>query len=157
MSDVKLSRRSVLTGLIATPLVGATLIRPAFAANAPVYSEGGIAWSGYDPVAYFAKGTPTPGSDAFSTDYMGVKVLFSSADMRDMFVDSPERYAPQFGGYCAYAASKGYIAPTVPEAWTVYDDKLYLNFSLRARELWLKDVPSNIAKGNANWPGILDA
>ncbi|WP_424942005.1 YHS domain-containing (seleno)protein [Aliiroseovarius crassostreae] len=157
MSDTTLSRRSLLTGLIATPLASAALIRPAFAANAPVYNEAGIAWDGHDPVAYFTKGAPTPGRDEFSTDYMGAKVLFSSAETRDMFIANPEKYAPQFGGYCAYAASKGYIAPTVPEAWTVFDDKLYLNFSLRARDLWLQDVPGNIAKGNANWPGILNA
>ena len=58
------------------------------------------------------------------------------------------------GGHCAYAMSKGYIAPTVPEAWTIYEDRLYLNFTLRARELWLQDVPGNIALGDANWPKL---
>ena len=156
MSKLSLSRRHVLSGLIAVP-VGATLLtRPAFAANPPVYAEDGIAWDGHDLVAFFTNGAPTPGVAEFSLDYEGATVLFSSAETRDMFADDPARYAPQFGGYCAYAASKGYIAPTVPEAWTVYEGKLYLNFSLRARELWSQDIPGNIAKGNANWPGILD-
>ncbi|MDA5093821.1 YHS domain-containing (seleno)protein [Aliiroseovarius sp. KMU-50] len=156
MSKLMLSRRNLLTGLIAAPLASAALIHPAMAANAPVYTEDGIAWDGYDPVAYFTKGAPTAGNADFSLEYMGATVLFSSAETRDMFAENPDKYAPQFGGYCAYAASKGYIAPTVPEAWTVHEDKLYLNFSLRARELWSKDIPGNIAKGNANWPGILN-
>ncbi|UWP88196.1 YHS domain protein [Aliiroseovarius crassostreae] len=151
-----LSRRAVLAGFATAPFAGLVLTRPALAASDPVYNEAGIAWDGHDPVAYFTKGAPTPGNEAFSAEYQGARVLFSSAETRDMFVASPETYAPQFGGYCAYAASKGYLAPTVPEAWTVFEDKLYLNFSLRARELWLQDVPGNVAKGNANWPGILD-
>lgn len=157
MSNLTLSRRSLLAGLAIAPVAGLSLTGPALAASDPVYNEGGIAWDGFDPVAYFTKGAPTPGKAEYSTDHKGAKVLFSSAETRDMFVANPEKYAPQFGGYCAYAASKGYIAPTVPEAWTVHDNKLYLNFSLRARELWLKDVPGNVAKGNANWPGILSA
>ena len=80
---------------------------------------------------------------------------FASATNADTFQADPTAYAPQFGGYCAYAASLGYLAPTMPEAWTLYDGKLYLNANLRARELWLQDVPGNIAKGEANWPGIL--
>ena len=84
-------------------------------------------------------------------------MLFASAVNRDMFAAEPDQYAPQFGGYCAYAASKGHIAPTVPEAWTIFDGMLYLNFSPRVRELWSKDFPGNIAKGEANWPGILEA
>ncbi len=155
MPNLILSRRTLMTGLMVAPFAVA-LTRPALAASAPVYNENGIAWDGHDPVAYFSIGAPVPGKDAFSTTYKGTRVLFSSAQTRDMFVADPEKYAPQFGGYCAYAASKGYLAPTVPEAWTVFDDKLYLNFSLRARDLWLRDVPGNIAKGNANWPGILE-
>ncbi len=157
MTDLMLSRRHVLAGLIATPIAGAALVSPALAASAPIYAEEGIAWDGHDPVGYFTNGAPTPGTPEFSFDYKGSKVLFASAESRDMFVADPNKYAPQFGGYCAYAASKGYIAPTVPEAWTIYEGKLYLNFSLRARELWAKDIPGNIAKGNSNWPGILEA
>ena len=79
----------------------------------------------------------------------------ASAANRDTFAGAPETYAPRFGGYCAFAASRGYLAPTVPEAWTLHDGKLYLNASLRARELWLPDIDANIARGEANWPGIL--
>ena len=79
----------------------------------------------------------------------------SNAGNAEAFLADPERYAPAFGGYCAYAASRGYLAPTIPEAWTIYDGTLYLNASLRARELWMQDVPGNIAAGLKNWPGIL--
>lgn len=157
MTDLMLSRRHVLTGLIAAPFVGAAFLTPAQAASNPIYAEDGVAWDGHDPVGYFTKGAPTAGDAKFSFDYMGATVLFASDESRDMFAADPDKYAPQFGGYCAYAASKGYIAPTEPEAWTIYEDKLYLNFSLRARELWSKDIPGNIAKGEANWPGILEA
>lgn len=155
MSHMSLTRRHVLTGFVALPLGAKLLTRPAFAASPSVYVEDGIAWDGHDPVAYFTKGAPTPGVSEFSTLYEGATVLFSNAETRDMFTADPAKFAPQFGGYCAYAASKGYLAPTVPEAWTIYEGKLYLNFSLRARELWSQDIPGNIAKGNANWPGIL--
>ena len=63
--------------------------------------------------------------------------------------------APQYGGYCAYAASKGAIAMTVPEAWTIYDDKLYLNYSESVRDIWRRDIPGNILLADGNWPDIL--
>ena len=108
-----------------------------------------------DPVAYFEQEKPVAGSTDHKAQWNGAEWHFASRSNASKFKTDPEAYAPVFGGYCAFAASKGYLAPTVPEAWTVYEDRLYLNFSLRARELWLQDVPGNIAKGEANWPGIL--
>ena len=67
----------------------------------------------------------------------------------------PEGYAPQSGGYCAFAMSRGYIATSVPEAWTIVDGRLYLNYSLQVREMWQRDIPGNIAQANQHWPGIL--
>ncbi|WP_371169189.1 YHS domain-containing (seleno)protein [Aliiroseovarius sp. 2305UL8-7] len=157
MSEKNYTRRLVLTGLIATPLAAGLFGTRAMAATSAVYIEDGVAWDGYDPVAYFTVGEPTPGSKDYAFDYNGVTVLFSNSENRDLFAADPMKYAPQYGGYCAYAMSKGYIAPTIPEAWTIYDDKLYLNFSLRARELWSEDIPGNIVKGDKNWPGILSA
>jgi len=156
MTKFQPTRRRVLTALTVLPL-GAVALRPAMAAPPAIYAEDGIAWDGHDPVGFFTQAAPTPGSAEFSLDYEGAKVLFASAENLDMFKADPMAYAPQFGGYCAFALSKGYIAPTVPEAWTVYEGKLYLNFSLRVRKLWSKDIPGNIAKGNANWPGVLEA
>ena len=78
------------------------------------------------------------------------------ADGHDaVFIANPEKYAPQFGGYCAYAVSKGATATTVPEAWTIVDGKLYLNYSTDVQKLWRQDIPGNIAAANKNWPDVL--
>ena len=82
---------------------------------------------------------------------------FASAANRDLFDADPTAYAPQYGGYCAWAAAEGYVASTVPEAWTIHDGRLYLNFSRRMQRRWERDIPGNIARGNANWPAILTA
>ncbi|MAO26236.1 MAG: YHS domain protein [Roseovarius sp.] len=148
------TRRRLLT-VSAAALALAALPRVALAATAPIFAEGGIAINGTDPVAYFTENRPVAGDPQFSTDYMGATWYFASAENLDQFRNAPEEFAPQFGGYCAYAASKGYIAPTVPEAWTIYEGKLYLNANLRARELWLEDIPGNIALAQDNWPNIL--
>ncbi|WP_338100960.1 YHS domain-containing (seleno)protein [Roseovarius nubinhibens] len=154
MPMIQTTRRSLLT-TSAAALALAALPRVALAATAPIFAEGGIAINGTDPVAYFTENRPVAGDPQFSTDYMGATWYFASAENLDQFRNAPEEFAPQFGGYCAYAASKGYIAPTVPEAWTIYEGKLYLNANLRARELWLEDIPGNIALAQDNWPNIL--
>ena len=104
----------------------------------------------------FTMSKPVLGNADQAFKWNGVTWHFASGENRQMFERDPEKYAPQYGGHCVYAMSKGYIAPTVPEAWTIYEDRLYLNFSLRARELWLQDVPGNIALGDANWPKLKD-
>ena len=144
-------RRRLLTLAAAAPL--AVLAGRLRAAEPEIFSAEGAAIHGIDPVAYFAEAGPVAGSETLM--WKGAEWRFASAENRSSFEMDPERWAPAFGGYCAYAASRGYLAPTVPEAWTVYEDRLYLNASLRARDLWLQDVPGNIAKGMANWPAIL--
>jgi YHS domain-containing protein len=114
-----------------------------------------IAINAHDPVAYFTESRPVRGDAAHAVDWNGATWYFANAENAATFSANPDAYAPVFGGYCAYAASRGYLADTRPEAWTVYDGKLYLNANLRARELWLRDVPGNIAAGLSNWPGIL--
>ncbi|WP_323766719.1 YHS domain-containing (seleno)protein [Marinovum sp.] len=146
-----LTRRTLLTALAAAPL----LPRPGLAAEPRVFQTGGVAINGADPVAYVTTGAPVLAGGAIAAEWTGATWHFASAANRDAFVGDLARYAPRFGGYCAFAASRGYLAPTVPEAWTVHEGRLYLNANLRARELWLQDVPGNIAKGEANWPGIL--
>lgn len=149
-----LTRRTALS-LLAAPAVLSVSALPAFAREPQTFQKNGIAINGIDPVAYFTQGGPVAGSAAAAVDYKGARWLFASAANRDVFTADPAKYGAQFGGYCAFAASRGYLAPTIPEAWTVYDDRLYLNANLRARELWLQDVPGNIAAGAKNWPGIL--
>jgi len=146
-----LTRRATLGLLAASPF----LARPAFAATPPVYAEDGVAIDGSDTVAYFAGDGPVAGDPAITHDWNGAVWQFASAANRDRFAANPEQYAPAFGGWCAYAVSKGYTAATVPHAWTLLDGGLYLNFSRSVQFLWRRDIPGNIAKGNANWPGVL--
>lgn len=123
-------------------------------ADGKIYAESGIAIDGYDPVAYFTDGQPVAGDQSVSADWNGATWRFASTANRDMFLANPAKYAPQYGGYCAWAVSQGYTAPTVPDAWKIVDGKLYLNYSKSVQARWNKDVPGHIAAGDANWPGI---
>lgn len=114
----------------------------------------GTAVEGYDVVAYFTDGKPVEGSKEHSVEWKGVDWYFASDEHKKMFEAEPEKYAPQYGGYCAWAVSQGYTASTVPEAWKIVDDKLYLNYSKGVQATWEEDVPGNIQKADGNWPGI---
>ncbi len=122
----------------------------------PVYSSWrGLAIRGADPVAYFSEGRAVIGSPAFEYTWQGATWRFSSEEHRARFAADPERHAPQYGGYCAYAVSEGYTASIDPEAWKIVGGKLYLNYSRDVQKLWEADVPGRIARGDANWPGLL--
>ena len=138
-------------------LFGAALaFAGAVAAQKPeVYSDSGGAIRGYDPVAYFTAGKPTKGSGAFTHQWRGATWHFASAENRDRFAADPEKYAPQYGGYCAYGVAQGYAVSIDPSAWSVVDDKLYLNYSKRVQADWQKDVPGYIRKADGNWPKVL--
>lgn len=151
---MSLTRRHLLTLAIAAPVV-ATFASRVVAATPEVYAENGIAVDGSDVVAYFTQSAPVAGDPTITHDYMGVTWQFSTPENRDLFAADPAAYAPQYGGYCAYAVSQGYTAPTVPEAWTVVDGKLYLNFSTSVRRRWERDIPGHIAMADANWPSVL--
>lgn len=150
-----LNRRTFLLASAAAP-VGLALAKPALAKTPEVFASGGVAINGYDPVAYFKEETHVRGSADFVTSWKGVEWRFASAENLADFTADPDAFAPQYGGYCAYAVSQGYTAKTDPDAWTIYDGKLYLNFNKSVRRRWLKDVPGNIAKGDANWPAVLE-
>jgi YHS domain-containing protein len=128
----------------------------AFAAEAPVFATDDGAIRGYDAVAYFTIGEPTRGSDKFTTRWQGATYKFASADNLALFEAKPEAYAPQYGGYCAFAVAKGATAGTVAEAWSIVDGKLYLNYSLAVQQRWRKDVPGHIRMADRNWPAVLD-
>ena len=145
--------RHIGTGLVAVALL---LSGFAHADNPPVaIDDAGRAIQGYDTVAYFSDSQPQPGSAAFSHDWKGATWLFASAAHRDAFAADPERYAPQFGGYCAYAISRGHAQKANPAVWSIVDDKLYLNLGPAAQSRWREDVPGNIARATNNWPGAL--
>ena len=115
-----------------------------------------LAVSGYDPVAYFSEGKPVAGTSALEYDWNGATWRFSSAQNLAAFKARPEAYAPQYGGYCAWAVSQGYTAKSDPEAWRIVDGKLYLNYSKEIQERWARDIPGNITKADANWPKVLE-
>ncbi len=135
-------------------LIGGAVSSVALPVFAKQFETNGVATNGTDPVAYFKMSKPVRGSADHAFNWNGVTWHFASGENRQIFERDPDKYASQYGGHCAYAMSKEYIAPTVPEAWTIYEDRMYLNFPLRARELWLQDVPGNIALGDANWPKL---
>lgn len=117
---------------------------------------GNVAIEGTDPVAYFTEGKAVEGSSQFTHAWKGATWRFKDAANRDAFAANPEKYAPEFGGYCAWAVSQGYTAGIDPEAWTIHQGKLYLNYSKSVQEQWSEDIPGNIAKGRANWPKVLE-
>jgi hypothetical protein len=121
----------------------------------PLNSKDGVAIRGYDAVAYFNQNKAIKGSDDYQHSWKGVVWKFSNEENLKLFVADPEKYAPQFGGYCAYAASRNYIYDADPEFWKIVDGRLFLNYNGEAQKLWAEDIPGNIKKGNENWPGLL--
>jgi YHS domain-containing protein len=125
-----------------------------FAQTIAYNNSNGIAIKGYDPVAYFSEQKATEGKKEFTYEWSGTQWLFSSQANLDAFKAEPQKYAPQYGGYCAYGVSENHKSPTDPNAWTVADGKLYLNYSLKVKELWSKDIPTRIQKANGFWPSL---
>lgn len=119
-----------------------------------IYATDGVAINGYDAVSYFTDQKPVKGTREFSTSYKGATFYFASAAHRDAFAKDPGHYAPQFGGYCAYGTAEGHKAPTQPQAFTVVDDKLYLNYNDDVARKWRSDVDGYIRKANANWEAV---
>jgi hypothetical protein len=150
---LKASSVTVVAGIM---LAGVALVPHAASAGDVVNSSflGGVAIEGTDPVAYFTDGKPVKGSSDFEHEWMDATWRFVSAEHRDRFAADPEKYAPQYGGYCAWAVSQGYTAKIDPAAWKIVDDKLYLNYSPAVQSQWQSDIPGNIAKADANWPQI---
>lgn len=109
---------------------------------------------GYDVVAYFTVGKPVKGNEEFSFQWKDATWLFSSKENMEAFSHDPEKYAPQFGGYCAYGMSEGHKAPTDPNAWTIINGKLYLNYSSKVKQLWIKNPAERIGMANKYWSSL---
>ena len=123
-------------------------------AGIPSYNvnEERVAIKGYDTVAYFLKSAAVKGSGEFAHRWQDAYWHFSSASNRDLFVTNPERYAPQFGGYCAMGIALGKIVDVDPEAWTIVNGQLYLNKSMVVRDAtWRKEKEKHLAQAQANW------
>ena len=114
------------------------------------------ALGGYDPVAYFTEGKPVVGSSGIMYQWKGVTWRFASAKTRDLFKARPEAYAPQYGGYCAWAVSQGYTAKGDHNHWKIVDGKLFLNYDAGVQRNWEKDIPGHVTNANRNWPKVLE-
>jgi YHS domain-containing protein len=137
-------------------VIAITLMSQATLAAAidPYFSTKEGAIQGYDPVAYFADQKAVKGDPAFHLDWQGATWYFASAAHRDAFRAEPEKFAPQFGGYCSFGVAHGYAPQTDPTAFAVVDGKLYLNYNHTVREKWNEDRENYVLKANQNWPGL---
>ena len=111
--------------------------------------------NGYDTVAYFTVGKPVMGSDAFVHDWMGARWKFASQANLDLFKANPEKYAPQYGGYCAYGVAQGALVKVEPDQFTLRDGKLYLNYDAEVQAKWLKDPAGFIKTADARFAALL--
>lgn len=114
----------------------------------------GLAIHGYDPVAYFEQGQAEPGDRSILYEYQGVNWAFSSEDNKQLFLQTPQRYIPQYGGYCSYAASRNYVSDADPTAWQIVGGKLYLNYNNRVQRTWASELDQNIKDANTHWPNL---
>lgn len=126
-------------------MVGSAFSEPA------IFSTEDGAIRGYDTVAYFMDKRPTKGKSELRYEWSGAEWFFVSQKNLELFRQDPERYAPQYGGYCAFAMSKGSHAVTDPTAWTIHDGKLYLNYSKAVRKTWSKNIPFYVERADSNW------
>ncbi|MBX6366981.1 MAG: YHS domain protein [Rhodospirillales bacterium] len=120
----------------------------------PVNEKGGLAIKGYDPVAYFTEAKAVKGSPTHAYAWNGATWRFVSAEHRDAFAAAPDKYAPRYGGFCAYGVAHGYKVDIDPEAWSIVDGVLYLNYSQSVKRDWLEDTSGYIAKADEAWPGL---
>jgi len=144
-------KKSILVGSIFL-FAGLSL----FGQKSETFVQSGKAIRGYDPVAYFSDGKPVKGEEKLMYNWNNAYWYFSTQQNLDLFKASPEKYAPQYGGYCAYGLSNGYKAPTDADAWTIENGKLYLNYNTEVREMWSKQKKERIEKADKNWQAVKD-
>jgi YHS domain-containing protein len=154
--NIKINTR---TFLLIGALIGAAIFFIACSTSSGVKpvntGADNVAVKGYDTVAYHTENKPVEGKADFQFVWNGATWNFSSEANRDSFAKNPEKYAPQYGGYCSYAVAQGYTADGDPQAWKIVDGKLYLNYSPKVKELWEQDIPGNIKNANENWQKFL--
>lgn len=121
----------------------------------PVFKDDGrTAIRGYDPVAYFSDSAPKAGKEDFKLHWKGADWKFSSKKNLEAFRKNPEGFAPQYGGYCAYAMRDGETYEIDPKAWKIVNGKLYLNYNEKVNGFWERDIPGNITKADAQWKNL---
>jgi len=145
--------------LLAAIVAGATLyFSPGGAAQGAVNTLGtdGVAIKGYDPVAYFTDGEPREGRPEFTVEHRGAKWQFASAEHQALFEADPEKYTPAYGGYCAYGVAQDALVKIEPDAWSIRDGKLYLNFDQNIQKKWSEKPGEYITLADSKWPGLTD-
>ena len=153
---VELTRRFLVQAAIAAAFYGRWAARPSVAAEEGNTATPRVAIEGYDPVAYFTDGRPVKGSAAFSFPFDEAVYYFANAEHQKMFAADPDRYAPQFSGYCAAGLSMGVKVEADPEAWVISDGKLYVFYSREASSRFAEGRAGMIAKAQANWTTLKD-
>ena len=154
MSSLVPHRRAALRGFLAIALAAGASLPAAADTQHRVFAENGVAIRGYDPVAYFTDGKPVRGRPEFHHSWRGATWRFASAAHRDRFAAHPDRYAPAYGGFCAWAVSEGYTAPIDPQAWRIVDGRLFLNYDRNIQRRWEAEMAARISRGDANWPRV---
>ena len=155
-------RRFLLSAiLLAAPVTLTAQHAPAMAAPAPAKTlvnvdRHGVALAGYDPVAFFTDSAAVRGDSTHRASYGGATYWFASEAHRALFTADPARYVPQFGGYCAYGASRGYAAKVEIETWQIIDGRLTLNYDKSVQRTFNQDVAGYLRKANQNWPAIVE-
>jgi YHS domain-containing protein len=124
------------------------------AQESEIFAPQGIAIGGYDAVAFFTQSRPVKGTEEFSLQYKNAKWLFASKENLNEFTKSPKKYAPQYGGYCAYGTAQGHKASTEAETWTILNGKLYFNYNQQVKKTWSKDMQHFIEIADQNWPAV---
>jgi YHS domain-containing protein len=161
VSNIKEDKMSMASGFGRISLFAITLglcsVAAAPIVASPTYTGrfSNMAAEGYDVTSYFTgTGTPQKGNEKFAVKYAGATFLFATAANAAKFKATPVAFAPQYGGYCAWAVAGGYLAPGDPKKYKVINKKVYLNYNQEVQDKWLKDVPGFISKADVNWPEV---
>lgn len=151
-----MKKRNLLLSSLGLILASA-MSDPALAKENPIYTGlfSRVALGGYDAVAYFTEAKPVKGDSRFQAEHGGAAWHFASAAHRERFLADPARYAPQYGGYCAWAVAVGKTASGDPRFWKIVGDKLYLNYDADIQKTWEADIGGYIKRADANWPAVL--
>lgn len=149
-----MKRALIIAAILTAGLTSPTAV---YADSAPIYTpwSSNVAVGGYDVVSFYS-GKPRKGTTKFFYEHEGARWLFVSERSRDTFIGNPERYAPAYGGYCAWALAKGKLAKGSPKHWSLVDGQLFLNFNGRIKKRWDVDRTRFIEKADANWPEVLE-
>lgn len=150
---MSIASKILRSALLASALVvtGAASLPTLAQAAEEVNLTNGMAVHGYDVVAYFTEGKPVEGNGSYTASYNGASYQFSNAKNRDMFMADPAKFAPQYGGFCAFGTAMGRKFDGDPQAWTIKDGKLYLNLNKKVQARWSKDIPGFVKGADHNW------